>query len=158
MGDEFQGIREALHQSEAAYESAMKGLSEARTLRAKAIATALEGGMSLRDVASEIELTSARVQQIFDTLWTHRVGFVGQLSEDAAQSLHDSGIALRFSSGAGVVPPGSELPTPYRHGVYVVAADEEEAEAMVRGALADHGNFYKFEVTRTKGKRDSADG
>lgn len=158
MVDEFKAFRDALHQSEAAYENAMKGLSEARTLRAKAIAAALEGGMSLRDIASEIGMTSARVQQIFDTLWTHRVGFVGQLSEDAALSLHDSGIALRFSSGAGVAPPGGDLPAPYRHGVYVVAANDEEAEAMVKGALADHGNFSKFEVTRTKGKRDSAEG
>jgi hypothetical protein len=154
MTEDHEAIRKALGDSEDAYRKAVLGLGEARSLRAKTIAAALEDGMTLREVAEELDMSSARVQQIFETLWTHRVGFVGTLDDGAAKALQEAGMALRFSTGGGTVAPGGELPAPNKHGIYLVAESEEEAVKRVKEALEVHGEFFTFSVTPTVGKKD----
>jgi hypothetical protein len=149
-------MREALHAGERAYREATQGVGQARELRARTIAAALQDGMSLRDIAAEIEMTAARVQQIFETLWTHRVGFIGELDDDGANALREAGMALRFFRGGGMSGPQGQPPSPNKHGVYLVADSEEEALARVKNALEGRGRFFTFTVVPLPGKRDSA--
>lgn len=100
--------------------------------------------ISRRRAGEIAELTRSRVQQIINAPWTHRVRFVGYLSDEVAEALKNAGMELRFSRGGGVVAPGGELPRPNKHSIYLVAEGSEDAQAQVEQALKGHGEFFNF--------------
>lgn len=91
-------------------------------------------------------LTSSGVQQIINAPWTHRVQFVGILGDKANKALHKAGIELRTSRGGGTVAPGTELPPPTKHSVYLRAESSKEALEHVERTLESAGSFAAYKV------------
>ena len=101
-----------------------------------------------REMARLTGLSPARIQQIIDEPWTHRVGFSGVLEPSAEKALKEAGVVLRGSRGVGATAPGDELPPMLKHGVYLRAKSNEDALRRVKRALKGKGSFAAFEAQR----------
>jgi hypothetical protein len=102
--------------------------------------------ISRRRAGEITDLTRSRVQQIINAPWTHRVRFIGYLSDGAEEALSLAEMEIRVSRGGGSVALGGELPRPNKHSIYLVAEGSEEALARVERALSGHGEFFNFRV------------
>lgn len=100
--------------------------------------------ISRRRAGEITDLTRSRVQQIINAPWTHRVRFIGYLSDEAEEALSLAEMEIRVSHGGGGVAPGGDLPRPNKHSIYLVAEDSEEAQVRVEQALQGHGEFFSF--------------
>jgi hypothetical protein len=146
-------LLETLRDCEELYRSASDLLGKARELRVNAIRTAVNAKMSLREIGSELGgqdgLSGARVKQILDTLWTHRVSFTGELDANGEQALSVAGQVIRTGRGGGSVGPGADLPPILKHTVYLIADSDEEAKVRVEKALEGRGIFANFDVRKS---------
>jgi hypothetical protein len=130
---------------EARLEEAAARLDEAQENRDRILRETART-ISRRRAGEITNLTRSRVQQILNAPWTHRVRFVGYLSDEAIEALNAAQMELRVSRGGGVAAPGAELPRPNKHSIYLKAESSMEAQARVEQVLKGHGEFFDFRV------------